>query len=82
MAETSVKIMQCLLADKGILKIERIGVGIGILLYNQAKKIGIGIHTLAPQADSINPANPAKLADTAVVLALNLFENEGTAPPF
>ncbi|NLD39226.1 MAG: hypothetical protein GX654_20405 [Desulfatiglans sp.] len=82
MAETSVKIMQCLLADKGILKIDRIGVGIGILLYNQAKKIGIGIHTLAPQADTINPANPAKYADTAVTYAIKLFEKEGAAPPY
>lgn len=82
MAETSVKIMQCLLADKGILRIDRIGVGVGILLYNHAKKIGIGIHTLAPQADTINPANPAKFADSAVTYAIKLFEKEGAAPPY
>lgn len=82
MAETSVKIMQCLLADKGILRIDRIGVGVGILLYNQAKKIGIGIHTLAPQADTLNPANPAKYADSAVTYAIKLFEKEGTVPPY
>jgi chemotaxis receptor (MCP) glutamine deamidase CheD len=82
MAETSVKIMQCLLADKGILRIDRIGVGVGILLYNQAKKIGIGIHTLAPQADTLNPANPAKYADSAVAYAIKLFEKEGAAPPY
>ncbi len=82
MPETSVKIMQCLLADKGILKIDRIGVGVGILLYNQAKKIGIGIHTLAPQADSINPPNPAKYADTAITYAIKLFEKEGAGPPY
>lgn len=82
MAETSVKIMQCLLADKGILKIDRIGVGVGILFYNQAKKIGIGIHTLAPHADTINPPNPAKFADTAVTYAIKLFEKEGAGPPY
>jgi len=82
MAETSVKIMQCLVADKGILKIDRIGVGVGILLYNQAKKLGIGIHTLAPQADTINPPNPAKFADTAITYAIKLFEKEGAGPPY
>lgn len=82
MAETSVKIMQCLLADKGILKIERVGVGVGILLYNPAKRIGIGVHTLAPQADTVNPPNPAKFADTAITHALKLFEKEGAGPPF
>ena len=82
MTETSVKIMQCSLADNGVIKIDRIGVGVGILLYNQAKKIGIGIHTLAPQADSLNPPNPAKFADTAVPHALGLLEKEGAGPPF
>ena len=82
MAETSVKIMQCLLADKGTLKIDRIGVGVGILLYNQAKKMGIGIHTLAPQADTLNPPNPAKFADTAITYAIKLFEKEGAGPPY
>lgn len=82
MTETSVKIMQCSLADNGMIKIDRIGVGVGILLYNQAKKIGIGIHTLAPQADSLNPPNPAKFADTAVPHALGLLEKEGAGPPF
>lgn len=82
MTETSVKIMQCALADSGIMKIDRVGVGVGILLYSQSKKIGIGIHTLAPQADTPTPSNPAKFADTAIPYALGLFEKEGVAPPF
>ena len=44
MAETSVKIMQCALANSEIIKIDRVGVG--IILFSQSKKIGIGIHTL------------------------------------
>ena len=82
MTETSVKIMQCSLANSGIIKIDRIGVGVGVLLYNQAKKIGIGIHILASQADSPNPPNPAKFADTAIPHALKLFGKEGALPPF
>ncbi len=82
MTETSVKIMQCLQANKGIIKIDRIGVGVGILLYSPMKKIGIGIHTLAPQSDSPNPANPAKFADTAITHAVGLLEKEGANPPF
>ena len=68
--------------NKGTIKIDRVGVGVGILLYNQAKKIGIGIHTLAPQADSLNPPNPAKFADTAIPYAIGLFKKEGAEPPF
>jgi chemotaxis receptor (MCP) glutamine deamidase CheD len=82
MTETSVKIMQCSLADKGIIRIDRIGVGVGILMYNPSKKIGIGIHTLAPQSDMPQPSNPAKFADTAITYALGLFEKEGATPPF
>jgi chemotaxis receptor (MCP) glutamine deamidase CheD len=70
-----------LLADKGILKIDRIGVVSGFF-YTIRQKDSIGIHTLAPQADTINPANPAKYADTAVTYAIKLFEKEGAAPPY
>jgi chemotaxis protein CheD len=82
MTETSVKIMQCTLANSGTIKIDRVGVGVGILLYSQSKKIGIGIHTLAPQSDTPAPVNPAKFADTAIPYAIELFEKEGAAPPF
>ena len=74
--------MQCSLADKGIIKIDRVGVGVGVVLYSPVKKIGIGIHTLAPQADTPNPSNPAKYADTAIQYAIGLFEKEGASPPF
>ncbi len=74
--------MQCLVADSGIIKIDRVGVGVGVLLYSQVKRIGIGIHTLAPQADSPSPPNPAKFADTAIPHAVGLFKKEGAGPPF
>ena len=82
MTETSVKIMQCALANSGTIKIDRVGVGVGILLYNQSKKMGIGIHTLAPKADTHSPQNPAKFADTAIPHAVELLETEGAGPPF
>ncbi len=82
MAETSVRIMQCAQANTGIIKIDRVGAGIGILLYSQMKKIGIGIHSLAPKADSPNPPNPAKFVDSAVLYALELFKKEGALPPY
>jgi chemotaxis receptor (MCP) glutamine deamidase CheD len=82
MTETTVKIMQCALANSGIIKIDRVGVGIGLLMYSQPKKIGIGIHTLAPHADSAAPPNPVKFADTAIPHAIELFKKEGAEPPF
>lgn len=82
MAETSIRIMQCGSATSGILKVDRVGVGVGVLLYSQSKKIGMGIHTLAPKADSPNPPNPAKFADTAIPYGISLLEKEGAIPPF
>lgn len=82
MTETTVKIMQCALADSGTIKIDRVGVGVGILMYNQPKKIGVGIHTLAPQSDTSSPPNPAKFADTAIPHAIELLKKEGAEPPF
>lgn len=82
MAQTSVRIMQCVSAKSGILKIDCIGVGVGIILHSQAKKIGAGIHVLAPHSASPDPPNPAKFADTAIPYAIDLIEKEGAAPPF
>jgi chemotaxis protein CheD len=82
MSETSVKIMECALADTGVLKINRIGVGIGVILYSAAQKKAAGVHILAPNTTEASPENPAKFANTAIPFALGELEKKGIKPPF
>lgn len=82
MAETSVKIMECVISESGVLKIDRIGVGVGVILYSAIQKKGAGIHILAPATTEASPANPAKYANTAIPHALKELEKKGAKPPF
>jgi chemotaxis protein CheD len=77
MEQTSVRIMQCRTAKKGQLTVDCIGVGVGVVLYDKVKKIGVGLHVLAPRSATPSPPNPAKFADTGVPHALELLINEG-----
>jgi chemotaxis receptor (MCP) glutamine deamidase CheD len=82
MPEISVKIMECALVESGVMKINRIGVGIGVILYNAAQKKAAGIHILAPNTTEAAPANPAKYVNTAIPFALNELEKKGVKAPF
>ena len=82
MSETSVKIMECALAESGVLKINRIGVGVGVIIYNAAQKKAAGMHILAPSTTEATPANPAKYANTSIPYALSELEKMGVKPPF
>jgi chemotaxis protein CheD len=77
MEQTSVRIMQCRTAKKGLMTVDCIGVGVGVVLYDKVKKIGVGLHVLAPRSATPSPPNPAKFADTGVPHALELLMNEG-----
>jgi chemotaxis protein CheD len=79
MEQTSVKIMQCGIVKKGLLTVDCIGVGVGVIFFDKAKKIGVGLHVLAPHSAMASPANPAKFADTGVLHAVNLLIKEGAA---
>jgi len=82
MAETSVKIMECSLAEEGVLKIDRIGVGVGVIFYSAGQKKAAGVHVLAPSTTEASPSNPAKYANTAVPFVLAQLEKKGVTPPF
>ena len=77
MEQTSVKIMQCKTAKKGQLTVDCIGVGVGVIFYDRAKKIGVGLHVLAPRSSAAAPPNPAKFADSGVTHAVELLTKEG-----
>ena len=74
--------MECALAESGVLKINRIGVGIGVILYSVAQKKAAGVHILAPSTTEASPANPAKFANTAIPFALSELDKKGVKPPF
>lgn len=81
MEKTSVKIMQCVLADSGQMNIECIGVGVGVFLHNRVKKMAAGLHVLVPRSTSPDPPNPVKFANLAVPHALSLLQEKGVSAP-
>ncbi|MFC1825037.1 hypothetical protein ACFL9T_20185 [Thermodesulfobacteriota bacterium] len=82
MAETLVSLMHCAVAEAGSLKISRVGVGVGVVLYDPAQKKAVGVHILAPDSGSANPENPAKYANTAIPHAIDQLGVNGAKPPF
>jgi len=78
MEQTSVKIMQCKTAKKGQLTVDCIGVGVGVVFYDRIKKVGVGLHVLAPHSVTASPPNPAKFADSGVTHAIDLLAREGS----
>lgn len=82
MAQTSVNIMQCTVAKDGQIKIDCIGVGVGIIIHSTSTKVAAGIHVLAAHSSTPAPPNPAKFANSAIPHALNLLKEEGANPPF
>ena len=81
MAVTPVKIMQHAVAKTGELKIDCIGVGVGILLHSPSQKIAAGIHILAPNSATPTPTNPTKFANSAIPYVLEILGKEGVSPP-
>lgn len=77
MEKISVKIMQCRAAKKGQLTIDCIGVGVGVMFFDRTKKIGVGLHVLAPHSAVPSPPNPAKYADSGVLHAIDMLAKEG-----
>ena len=81
MENTSVNIMQSAVTKSGQLKISCIGVGVGVIIHSRTKKMGAGIHVLAPYSTTPTPDNPAKFANTAIPHAIELLMKEGATPP-
>jgi chemotaxis receptor (MCP) glutamine deamidase CheD len=82
MAEKAVSLLRCEVATSGLLKIERIGSGIGIIIYDSARRIGAGFHILAAHSGALKPANSFLYANTAVPQALAEIGQRGGHAPF
>jgi chemotaxis receptor (MCP) glutamine deamidase CheD len=82
MSDLCIKILECCAADKGVLRIDRIGAGVGIILFNSSLKKAAGLHTLAPHSASEQPKNPVMYANTAIPYALAELKKRGGSPPY
>jgi len=83
MEQTSVKIMQCKAVKNGQLIVDCVGVGVGVIFYDRVKKIGVGLHVLAPRAAIPSPPMPAKFADSGIPHAMEILRKENpSATPF
>ena len=81
MAETSVKLLECEVASAGLLKIDQIGSGMGVILYSPSQKIGAGLHILAPRSGKVAARSPIMYADTAIPHAVEQLAKKGVKPP-
>jgi chemotaxis receptor (MCP) glutamine deamidase CheD len=82
MSEISVPLLRCAVANSGLLKIDRIGSGIGVIIYDNARRIGTGLHVLAPHSGGLKPTNNFMFANTAIPQALTDIGQKGGTPPF
>ena len=82
MKETVVVPMQFVMANEGLLKIDRVGAGVGVLIYSRANKTGAGVHVLRANASGGQNANPVSCADTVIPYVMQQFEEKGVVPPF
>ena len=78
---TVIKPMNCGFASEGILRIDNIASGVGIIMFNAASRQAAGIHTLRGEAPGITPKNPAYYADTGIAFILEHFKTQSPAGP-
>jgi len=81
MAQKLVNLMECAVVNSGTLKINRVGVGVGVVLHSGSHKTAAGLHILAANSASAAPDNPAKYANTAIPFALSELKKKGVQPP-
>jgi len=76
--------MRCVFSDGGMLRIENIAAGMGIIMYHAGRKLAAGTHVLRAQCPASVTAtdNPAYYADTAVAFMVQHFKEQGAAPPY
>jgi chemotaxis receptor (MCP) glutamine deamidase CheD len=82
MPEISVPLLRCAVANAGLLKIDSIGSGIGVIIYDHARNIGTGLHILAAHSGDLKPSNNFMFANTAIPQALTEIGKKGGNPPF
>ncbi len=82
MSEKRVVLLHCEVVNSGLLKIDRIGSGVGVIIYDKTRRIAAGLHVLVAHSHDSNPQNPFMFADTAVPQALTEISKKGGSAPF
>jgi len=82
MSEVIVPLLRCAVASSGLLKIDRIGSGLGVIIYDNTRRIGTGFHVLAPHSGGLKPTNSFMFANTAIPQALTEIGQKGGSAPF
>ncbi|HOJ14081.1 MAG TPA: hypothetical protein PLS81_02065 [Deltaproteobacteria bacterium] len=77
MKTTAVKPMKCEFADEGMLWIDKIATGVGVILYNPEYRCAVGFHVLRGKSTGAKVDNPGYFADTALEHAVKEFEQRG-----
>jgi chemotaxis receptor (MCP) glutamine deamidase CheD len=72
-----VKPMKCEFTEEGILWIDKIATGIGVILFNPQRKFAAGIHVLRGLSKGQKAENPAYYTDTAIEFAIEEFTKKG-----
>ncbi len=82
MSTTSVRFLQSAVVTSGLLQIDNIAAGVGVILFNPEHKTAAGVHIMAASAGPAQPKNPLMYADTAIPHLLEQLRTAGTSPPF
>ncbi|HDP25520.1 MAG TPA: hypothetical protein ENN34_08755 [Deltaproteobacteria bacterium] len=74
---TPVKPMRCEIVTEGLLWIDKIASGVGVILYNPERKVAGGYHVLRGKSSGGVPVHPAYYADTALSYVINELRKRG-----
>ena len=80
--DTAVSPMGCAFATGGIIKIDKIAAGLGIIIYSSAKRMAAGAHVMMAASRTQDVINPGCYANTAIPHMLDQFKDKGVGPPF
>jgi chemotaxis receptor (MCP) glutamine deamidase CheD len=72
-----VKPMKCEFTEEGILWIDKIATGVGVIFFNHQHKFAVGFHVLRGLSKGQKADNPAYFADTAIDYAIQEFSKQG-----
>ncbi len=83
MQESIVRPMRCVFAKSGMLVIDNIAAGLGIIIYSPAEKLAAGMHILrAFPRDGSAVQDPVYCVSTAIPFVLDTFKEQGIQGPY
>lgn len=69
--------MKCEFAEEGILWIDKIATGVGVILYNPQRRFAAGFHVLRGKSKGQRADSPGYFADTALDYTIQEFSRRG-----